>query len=118
MKRLSTLALLTAIMLPLKGQNLKNMENDKQDSLAISEVLENYYFKGIYEGDISILKKILNPGALLFGDVKGVPYAKTLDQYIDGVKNRQSPKDSGKPFKGKILSVNVINSIAVAKVNV
>ena len=94
------------------------MENNKQDSLAITQALENYYFKGIYEGNLNALESILNPGTLLFGDVKGQPYAKTLDQYLDGVKNRQSPKNSGKPFKGTILSVNVINSIAVAKVNV
>jgi hypothetical protein len=50
--------------------------------------------------------------------VKGRPYAKTLDQYLDGVKSRQSPKDSGKPFKGTIISVNVLNSIAIAKVHV
>jgi len=49
---------------------------------------------------------------------KGQPYAKTLDQYLDGVKNRQSPKDSGKPFKGTIISINVVNSIAIAKVHV
>ncbi|WP_426670126.1 nuclear transport factor 2 family protein [Mucilaginibacter sp. McL0603] len=89
-----------------------------QDSLAISQVLENYYFKGIYEGNVTVLGSTFNPGTLLFGDVKGQPYAKTLDQYLDGVKNRQSPKDSGKPFKGTIISVDVINSIAVAKVHV
>jgi hypothetical protein len=94
------------------------MENDQQDSFAITEALENYYFKGIYEGDVNILGSIFNPGTLLFGDVKGEPYAKTLAQYLDGIKNRQSPKDSGKPFKGMIISIDVVNSIAVAKVNV
>ncbi|HEY5748179.1 MAG TPA: nuclear transport factor 2 family protein [Chryseolinea sp.] len=94
------------------------METTQQDSAAITQALENYYFKGIYEGDIDALKKILNPGTLLFGDVKGQPYAKTLDVYLDGVKNRQSPKDSGKPFKGTIYSVEVINSIAMVKANV
>jgi len=89
-----------------------------QDSLAITRALEEYYFKGIYEGDINALSSILNPGALLFGDVKGQPYAKTIDQYFDGVAHRQSPKDSGKPFKGTINSIDVINSIAVAKVHV
>ena len=96
----------------------KDMENNLQDSLAITQALENYYFKGIYEGDLNALRNILNPGTLLFGDVKGKPYAKTLDQYLDGVKNRQSPKDSGKPFKGTILSIDIINSIAIAKVHV
>jgi len=89
-----------------------------QDSLAISQALENYYFKGIYEGDINVLGHIFNPGTLLFGDVKGQPYAKTLDQYLDGVGHRQSPKDSGKPFKGTIISIDVVNSVAVAKVHV
>ena len=89
-----------------------------QDSLAITQALENYYFKGIYEGDVSALGNILNPGTLLFGDVKGQPYAKTLDQYLDAVAHRQSPKDSGKPFKGTIISVDVVSSIAVAKVHV
>ena len=94
------------------------MENNLQDSLAISQALKNYYFNGIYEGDLNALQNILNPGTLLFGDVKGKPYSKTLDEYLDVVKNRQSPKDSGKPFKGTIHSINIINSIAVAKVHV
>ena len=93
------------------------MENSKEDSLAIGKVLDNY-FKGIYEGDIALLSSTFNPGTLLFGDVKGQPYAKTLDEYLDGVKNRKSPKDSGQPFKGEVLSVDVINSIAIAKVKV
>ena len=93
------------------------METTK-DSLAITRGLEDYYFKGIYEGDVKILGDILNPGTLLFGDIKGQPYAKTLDQYFDGVSHRQSPKDSDKPFKGTILSIDVVNSIAVARVRV
>lgn len=117
MKTLLLTAFLSCSLLVLKAQNSKKMETT-QDSLAISQVLENYYFKGIYEGNVTVLGSTFNPGTLLFGDVKGQPYAKTLDQYLDGVKNRQSPKDSGKPFKGTIISVDVINSIAVAKVHV
>ena len=117
MKTLLLTAFLSCSLLVLKAQNSKKMETT-QDSLAITQVLENYYFKGIYEGDITVLGSTFNPGTLLFGDVKGQPYAKTLDQYLDGVKNRQSPKDSGKPFKGTIISIDVVNSIAVAKVHV
>jgi hypothetical protein len=98
-----------------KAQKNTTMETD---SLAISQALENYYFKGIYTGDLALLHRIYYPGTLLFGDVKGQPYAKTLDQYLDGVAHRQSPKDSGKQFKGEILSVRVVNSIAVAEVKV
>ena len=118
MKTLLLTAFLSCTMLVLKAQNSNKMETKQQDSLAIAHALEQYYFKGIYEGDINTLNNVYNPGTLVFGDVKEEPYAKTLDQYLDGVKNRQSVKDSGKPFKGTIISIDVINSIAVAKVHV
>ena len=114
--------LLTAFLLcalpGLQAQLSKKMKNDIQDSTAVANSLEDFYFKGIYEGNLDLLNQVLNTGTLLFGDVKGQPYAKTLDQYLDGVKNRQSPKDSGKPFKGEILSIKLVNSIAIAEVKV
>ncbi len=92
------------------------MENIQQDSIDIKDALEKFYFEGIYEGNLDLLNRVYNSGTLLFGDVKGQPYSKTLDQYLDGVKNRQSPKDSGKPFKGEIISIKLVNSIAIAEV--
>jgi len=118
MKTLLLTAFLLCMLPGLKAQQFKKMENNKRDSTAITEALENYYFKGIYEGNLDLLNQIYNTGTLLFGDVKGQPYAKTLDQYLDGVKNRQSPKDSGKPFKGEVISIKLVNSIAIAEVKV
>jgi hypothetical protein len=112
------IAFAACILHGVKAQYPKRMENNKQDSAAITLALENYYFKGIYEGNLELLNQIYYTSTLLFGDVKGQPYTKTLDQYLDGVKNRQSPKDSGKPFKAEILSIRVDNSIAVAEVKV
>ncbi|MGN7808594.1 nuclear transport factor 2 family protein [Flavobacterium sp. 22076] len=113
--------LLTAFMLwnfqGIKAQNTIKMENQIEIQ-AITDAIENYYFKGIYEGDEILLGSVFQPGTFLFGDVKGQPYFKTVDLYLDGVKNRQSPKDSGKPFKGEILHISVVNSIAVAELNV
>ncbi len=94
------------------------MKTQQTDTIAISQVLEDYYFKGIYEGDVSVLNTVYHPGTLLFGDVKGQPYAKTLIEYLAGVALRQSPKDSGKPFKGEILAIKTINSIGIAEVKV
>jgi len=94
------------------------MKNDQQSKAAITRTLEDYYFKGIYEGDVDLLNRVFNKGTLLFGDVKGQPYAKSLDQYLDGVAHRQSPKDSGKPFDGTIISIEVVNTIAIANVHV
>jgi hypothetical protein len=118
MRTLLLTALMVSSFLTIKAQNSNKMETNKQDSAAIRQALEYYYFKGIYEGDVHILGNIFNKGTLLFGDIKGQPYAKTLDQYLDGVAHRQSPKDSGKPFKGTILSIDVVNSIGIAKVHV
>jgi hypothetical protein len=94
------------------------MKNYNTDSAAIGAVLDNAYFKGIYEGDVNLLGSTFYDNALLFGDVKGAPYYKTLAQYLDGVKNRQSPKDSGKSFSGDIIAIEIVNSIAIAKVQV
>lgn len=119
MKTLFLTALLSWGLWDVKAQNLTKMETlQKEDSLVISETLKNRYFKGIYEGDVNTLKSVYYPGTLLFGDVKGQPYQKTLAEYLDGVAHRQSPKDSGKPYKGEILSVKVVNSIAIAEVRV
>ncbi|PXY46414.1 nuclear transport factor 2 family protein [Flavobacterium hydrophilum] len=114
--------LLTAFMLcifqGIKAQNTIKMENQKEEVLAITNAIEDQYFKGIYEGDEALLGSVFHAEALLFGDVKGEPYFKTIALYLEGVKNRQSPKDSGKPFKGEILNIKVVNSIAVAELNV
>lgn len=118
MKAILLTAFLFGIVPGLKAQQLKKMQTDQQDKAAITQALEDIYFKGIYEGNVSLLGQVYHPGTLLFGDVKGQPYAKTLDQYLDGVAHRQSPKDAGKPFKGDVLAVDVVNSIAVAKVHV
>ena len=105
---------------PLSGhaQNVKNMKTNPTPETEIRNVIENYYFKGIYEGNTDLLRKAFYKGALLFGDVDGVPYFKTVDQYIEGVGNRVSPEKSGKDFKAEILSTDIINSIATVKLNV
>jgi len=118
MRTLLLIASMSGLLWGGKAQNKPEMETQNDSATAISEILENRYFKGIYEGDIALLQTVYHPGTLLFGDVQGQPYAKTLEQYLDGVQHRQSPKDSGKPFKGEICDIRVVNSIAIAEVKV
>ncbi|PKH50504.1 nuclear transport factor 2 family protein [Tenacibaculum sp. Bg11-29] len=73
------------------------------------------YFEGIYTGDVSKLIDVFYPKALLFGDINGAPYFKTATAYIDGVKNRKSPKDLGQVFKMKILSIEILGNNAIVK---
>jgi Putative lumazine-binding len=109
---------LTAAAEQPSDKRAMQMKNYNADSTDIADILNDAYFKGIYEGDINLLGSTYYSGTLLFGDAAGKPYFKTLAQYLDGVKNRQSPKDSGKPFKGEIISIQLINSIAIAEVKV
>lgn len=118
MKKILVIALLFLPWWSLKAQNIIQMKTQQTDSASIARALEENYFKGIYEGNLNLLEQIYYNSTLLFGDVKGQPYFKTLPQYLDGVKNRQSPKDSGKPFKGEIVNIKVINTIAIAEVKV
>ena len=118
MKALLLTALIACSSWSAGAQNKTTMNTIPSDSVAIGKVLEDFYFPGIYAGDLNLLGQVYHPGTLLFGDVKGQPYAKTLEQYLDGVAHRQSPKDSGKPFKGEIVNISVVNTIAVAEVKV
>lgn len=84
---------------------------------AVAAVLSNY-FKGIFNGDTTILRSIFHPQAIIAGEIKGDPYLKSLDQYLDGVEKRKSPFELNEPFRMEILAIEIINSIAIAKVHV
>jgi hypothetical protein len=118
MKTILLITFMLGTLQGIKAQNNNTMYNQNTDTKAITKVLETNYFKGIYEGDVDLLRTAFHPETLLFGDIKGVLYSKTKEHYLDGVKNRQSPKDSGKPFKGELLSLHIVNSIAVVEARV
>jgi hypothetical protein len=118
MKTLLFTALWLCAIAELRAQNTTTMATKQTDSSAISQLVEDIYLKSLYTGDAALLGSIFHPESLLFGDIHGEPYAKTLDQYLTGVSSRQSPKDSGQPFHGEVISVKVVNSIAVAEVQV
>ena len=76
------------------------------------------YFQGIYNGDSDKLENVFHQQALLFGDINGEPYFKTVTDYIDGVKSRKSPKDLEENFKMKILSIEIMGNMATVKAHV
>ncbi|MFT3910759.1 MAG: nuclear transport factor 2 family protein [Ferruginibacter sp.] len=93
------------------------MNSYSANAIAVTTVLSNY-FKAIFNGDTELLRSTFHPQALVAGDVNGQPYFKTVDQYIEGVKNRKSPSELNETFRMEILAIEIINSIAVAKVRV
>lgn len=83
----------------------------------ISKVINNY-FKGLYEGDIELLKECFSTDAYLHGDINNDEYVKSISEFLDGIAQRKSPKDSNEINKMKILNIETINSVAIAKVHV
>ncbi|PZO24503.1 MAG: nuclear transport factor 2 family protein [Flavobacteriaceae bacterium] len=93
------------------------MKTTDENRKLITSVLEDY-FNGIFVGDINLLRSVFHPMAFLSGDINGEPYFKTLEQYLDGVKNRKSPNELSAKFGMEIISIEIINTIAVAKTHV
>ena len=103
---------------PVLSNQTINFEVMKTSSQEAITAVINQYFKGIETGDTTLLGQTFHKDALLFGDINGTPYAKTRNEYLNGVANRVSPEKSGQPFEAEILSLDVINSIATAKLHV
>ncbi|WP_437398586.1 nuclear transport factor 2 family protein [Flagellimonas lutimaris] len=91
------------------------MFSDKEDK--IKEVIK-IYMDGLFQGDTDKLRKAFAPKSYLFGDIKGEPYNKSLDDYLEGVGNRKSPSELNEPFKMDILAVEILGHVAIAKLHV
>ncbi|MDT0607064.1 nuclear transport factor 2 family protein [Croceitalea rosinachiae] len=88
----------------------------KENSKEIEKVITNY-FEGIFYGDANKLESCFTDNAIIYGDINGVPYKKSRDEYIDGVKNRQSPNDLNEAFKMETIGIDILGNIAMAKVH-
>ncbi len=88
-------------------------QNTKEIQLVISN-----YFDGIFYGDIKKLESAFHPQCILYGDINGEPYFKTLAAYLEGVKNRKSPSQNGETFRMKILGIEILGNNAIAKLHV
>ena len=78
----------------------------------------NDYFEGIFYGDVPRLKAAFSDKAYLWGDIRGAEYQKSLYDYLEGVKNRKSPSEMGEEYNMKILAIEVLGNVAVAKLHV
>ena len=73
------------------------------------------YFQSIYRGDPAALRSTFHPQCRLFADVKGAPYEKSVDQYVEGVATRKSPRELGEPFRMRVLGVETLGVIALVR---
>lgn len=84
---------------------------------AIAKLLEDY-FRGLYTGDVALLRSVFHPQAALFAQPGGEPYHKGLEAYLDGVARRQSPQARGERFRMQLLALDLMHDLAVARVHV
>jgi hypothetical protein len=75
------------------------------------------YCKGVFRGDLDLLRSVFHPKAALFAEVRGLPYYKPLEEYLAVVANRESPEALGELFLMKPIAVEVTHEIAFAKVH-
>lgn len=89
----------------------------KNEITAIQNLIDNY-FEGIYYGKIDKLESVFHEKSLLFGDIKGQPYLKSVAEYLKSVGNRESPHQKGEKFEMKTISIEKRNHIAFLKLQV
>lgn len=83
----------------------------------VVSVIEDYFY-GVYLGDLEKLRNAFHEQTILYGDINGTPYLKNLEEYLEGVKNRKSPKEAGEDFKMKIVNIDFFGNNAIAKLSV
>lgn len=86
------------------------------DHQQILELLLTYS-ESVFNGDVPRLRSTFHPQAALFGEVKGVAYYKTLDDYLSAVAQRKSPRDVGESFAMKPLAVDVQGPVGMARMH-
>lgn len=86
------------------------------ESSKTPEQLVLDYCEGIYRGDVALLRETIHPRAMLFGEINGEAYVKTLEEYLRIVANRVSPQAKGEPYAMKTEGLEILGGIATAKV--
>lgn len=89
----------------------------KENIKEIENLITNY-FMGIFTGDRAKLEACFNENVNIYGDIKEIEYSKSIKEYLDGVQNRQSPKDLDESFQMKIIGIDIMGKIAMAKLHV
>ncbi len=89
----------------------------KTKAEKITETITNY-FEGIYSGNVEQLGSSFHQDAFLYGDIKGSEYAKSLKDYLEGVRNRKSPQELQDEKKMEIVSLEIVGDVSIVKVHV
>lgn len=90
---------------------MNNIRRSASDFECITAIIEEY-FNGLHDGDVSKLKSIFHQDAWL----KAPDVRRSLKQWLEDVADRPAPAQLSKPFKYKILSIDVVQDQAMVKI--
>ena len=93
-------------------QTERPVASDQSDYEDVMRVL-NDYFDGLYDGDVDKLRNHFHDDAWL----KGNGYRKTRDEWLEAVASRPKPRDEGMDYGFNILSLEIVNDQAMAKLD-
>lgn len=95
---------------------MKHVQQSPSDSgndfTSITAILQSY-FDGLHQGDVAKLASLFHSDTWL----KAPSVRRSLTQWLDNVAERTTPAQLNKPFAYKILSIDVVQDQAMAKVH-
>lgn len=93
--------------------NIEQQTGNEEEAQIINALLQDY-FDGLYQGDVEKLRKVFHDDAWL----KGNNYRKSRDEWLAAVATRPIPKNEGIDYGFKVISLDIVNDQAIAKVDV
>lgn len=85
---------------------------NSSDFASISAILQ-HYFDGLHHGDVPKLQALFHADAWL----KAPGVRRSLAQWLTDVATRTTPAQLNMPFDFKILSIDVVQDQAMAKIH-
>lgn len=90
---------------------MNNSQTPISDFESITAIIQAY-FHGLHNGDVTKLKSIFHQDTWL----KAPGVRRSLEQWLEAVADRAVPAQQSKPFNFKILSIDVVQDQAMAKI--
>jgi hypothetical protein len=98
-----------------KKRRNKIMSRNKTDLDLVIQTVQ-YYFDGMYNGDIELLKKAFHPDAFLFGYLRGDYMHFSAKDWFKVVKGRPAPSKEGEEYDMRVVSTDLTGEAATVKV--
>ncbi len=93
--------------------NIQTATNSSTLDFASVTAILHTYFEGLHQGDVSKLSAIFHDDAWL----KSPNNRRSLTQWLSDVAARSTPVQLNQPFAYKILSLDIVQDQAMAKIH-